>query len=152
MKRWWLFFLCIGCFRMAAGQNTIGLPRIINYSKSDFQAGTQTWDIEQDSKGIMYFANNEGMLTYDGSHWKAYPLPNRTIVRALAIDTVDRIYAGGQGELGYFAPGPNGNLVYTSLRDLVPASHNKFADIWRIEIYKRSCFLPGFRPHLRIPE
>ncbi|WP_436484547.1 ligand-binding sensor domain-containing protein [Chitinophaga sp. ARDCPP14] len=140
MKRWWLFFLCIGCFRMAAGQNTIGLPRIINYSKSDFQAGIQTWDIEQDSKGIMYFANNEGMLTYDGSHWKAYPLPNRTIVRALAIDTVDRIYAGGQGELGYFAPGPNGNLVYTSLRDLVPASHNKFADIWRIEIYKEAVF------------
>ncbi len=140
MKRWWLFFLCIGCFRMATGQNTIGLPQIINYSKSDYQAGTQTWDIEQDSKGIMYFANNEGMLTYDGSHWKAYPLPNRTIVRALAIDAGNRIFAGGQGEMGYFAPGQNGNLVYTSLRDLVPAAQSKFADIWRIEIYKEAVF------------
>ncbi|SEW32777.1 ligand-binding sensor domain-containing protein [Chitinophaga arvensicola] len=140
MKKWWLFFLCIGCFRIAAAQNTIGLPQIINYSKSDFQAGTQTWDIEQDSRGMMYFANNEGMLTYDGSHWKAYPLPNRTIVRALAIDPSDRIYAGGQGEMGFFAPGPNGNLTFTSLKDLVPASQNKFADIWRIEIYKEAVF------------
>lgn len=140
MKTWWLFFLCIGCFGTVIGQNTIGLPQIINYSKSDYQAGTQTWDIEQDSRGMMYFANNEGMLTYDGSHWKAYPLPNRTIVRALAIDSSDRIFAGGQGEMGYFAPGPNGNLAFTSLKDLVPAAQNKFADIWKIEIYKEAVF------------
>lgn len=140
MKSLWLFFLLAGSCLPASGQNTIGLPQIINYSKSDFQAGTQTWDIKQDSRGMMYFANNEGMLTYDGSHWKVYPLPNRTIVRALAIDADDRVYAGGQGEIGYFTPGPNGNLTYTSLRDQVPAAENKFADIWRIEIYKEAVF------------
>jgi ligand-binding sensor domain-containing protein len=140
MKSLWPFLLFAIITLSASGQNTIGLPQIINYSKSDFQAGTQTWDIEQDSRGMMYFANNEGMLTYDGSHWKAYPLPNRTIVRALAIDSADRIYAGGQGEIGYFAPGPGGNLTYTSLKDKVPASENKFADIWRIEIYKEAVF------------
>ncbi|MGO4290309.1 triple tyrosine motif-containing protein [Chitinophaga sp. RAB17] len=140
MKSLWLFLLFAVASLSAPGQNTIGLPQIINYSKSDFQAGTQTWDIKQDSRGMMYFANNEGMLTYDGSHWKAYPLPNRTIVRVLAIDSADRVYAGGQGEIGYFAPGPNGNLTYTSLRDKVPASENKFADIWRIEIYKEAVF------------
>ncbi|MRG44980.1 transcriptional regulator [Chitinophaga sp. SYP-B3965] len=122
------------------GQNTIGLPKIINYSKTDFQAGTQTWDIKQDSRGIMYFANNEGMLTYDGSHWKVYPLPNRTIVRALAIDGDDRIYVGAQDEIGFFVSGPNGNLEYTSLKNLIPKQQNKFADIWRIEVFKESVF------------
>ncbi|NLR80115.1 triple tyrosine motif-containing protein [Chitinophaga eiseniae] len=140
MKPLWLFFLWVVACLPVAGQNTIGLPQMINYSKSDYHAGTQTWDIKQDNRGMMYFANNEGMLTYDGSHWKAYPLPNKTIVRALAIDSTDRIYAGGQGEIGYFAPGANGNLVYTSLRNLVPAAHSKFADIWKIEIYKESVF------------
>lgn len=96
MKSLWLFLFFAVTSLSASGQNTIGLPQLINYSKSDFQAGTQTWDIEQDSQGMMYFGNNEGMLTYDGSHWKAYPLPNRTIVRALAIDSTDRIYAGGR--------------------------------------------------------
>ncbi|MEC5142448.1 triple tyrosine motif-containing protein [Chitinophaga sp. 212800010-3] len=140
MKNLWLIFLLMGCCQILAGQNTIGLPQIINYNKSDYQAGTQTWDIKQDSRGMMYFANNEGMLTYDGSHWKIYPLPNRTIVRALALDDHDKVYAGGQGELGFFSPDANGNLVYTSLKTLVPEAHNKFADIWKIEIYKESVF------------
>ncbi|PSL50330.1 two component regulator with propeller domain [Chitinophaga niastensis] len=140
MKIWWLVILINGWAIIALGQNTIGLPQIINYNKGDFQAGTQTWDIKQDSRGIMYFANNEGMLTYDGSHWKIYPLPNKTIVRALAIDNNDRIFAGAQDEIGFFTPGYNGSLTYTSLKNLLPPSQNKFADIWRIEIYKESVF------------
>lgn len=128
------------CTLPSLAQNTIGLPKIINYSKTDFQAGTQTWDIKQNSRGIMYFANNEGMLTYDGSHWKVYPLPNKTIVRALAIDEEDRIYVGAQDEIGVFETGANGNLKYTSLKDLIPRQQNKFADIWRIEVFKESVF------------
>ena len=62
------------------GQNTIGIPQIINFNKNDFKAGTQTWDIDQDSKGRMYFANNEGLLTYDGTFWELHPLPNKTII------------------------------------------------------------------------
>lgn len=132
-----LFFAFCGTL---TAQNTIGLPQIINYSKSDYQAGTQTWDIKQDSRDILYFANNEGMLTYDGSHWKIYPLPNRTIVRALGIDEEDNIYVGGQGEIGYFSTGANGNLSYNSLKDQIPEQFNKFADIWRIEIHKGAVY------------
>ncbi|MBC9930609.1 triple tyrosine motif-containing protein [Chitinophaga qingshengii] len=135
-----LLILLYLCTLTCAGQNTIGLPQIINYSKSDFKAGTQTWDIRQDSRGMMYFANNEGMLTYDGSHWNAYPLPNKTIVRALAMDKEDRVYAGGQDEIGYFERGTNGILRYTSLKKLLPKSQDRFADIWRIEIFGESVF------------
>ncbi|WP_301931354.1 hypothetical protein, partial [Ferruginibacter sp.] len=46
-------------------QNTVGLPDIINYSKQNYSAGLQNWDIRQDKNGIMYFANNEGLLSYD---------------------------------------------------------------------------------------
>ena len=92
------------------GQNTIGIPQIINFNKNDFRAGTQTWDIDQDSKGRMYFANNEGLLTYDGTFWKLHPLPNKTIMRSIAIDKNGIIYAGGQGEMGYFAPNERGFL------------------------------------------
>lgn len=140
MRIWCLLILIYLCSLTCTGQNTIGLPQIINYSKSDFKAGTQTWDIRQDSRGMMYFANNEGMLTYDGSHWNAYPLPNKTIVRALAMDSNDRVYAGGQDEIGYFERGANGVLTYTSLKKLLPKSQNRFADIWRIELFGESVF------------
>lgn len=121
-------------------QNTIGLPSIINYTKNDFKAGTQTWDIAQGANGLMYFANNEGLITYDGNYWKPYPLPNRTIMRSIAIGRKGQIYAGGQGEIGYFAPDAQGFLKYVSLTTLLPAQERNFADIWDIEIVDEAVF------------
>src|SRR5882757_7267921 len=114
-------------FEPVKGQNTIGLPLIVNYGKTDFHGGAQTWDIKQDKRGLLYFANNEGLLSYDGTYWKVYPLPNRTILRSNAIDKNDRIYVGGQGEIGYFSADGNGFLRYTSLTGLLPQSHKEFA-------------------------
>ena len=103
------------------GQNTVGFPLVINYNKLDFHGGAQTWNIAQDRRGIMYFANNEGLMSFDGTYWKIYPLPNGTIVRSIAF-VDDRIYVGGQGELGYFQPDSGGVLRYTSLVGLLPAA------------------------------
>ena len=52
---------------------TIGTPFIHNYSRENYRAGSQTWDIEQGKNGMMYFANNDGLLEYDGKHWNIYP-------------------------------------------------------------------------------
>ncbi|MBO9565645.1 MAG: hypothetical protein J7621_22915 [Niastella sp.] len=123
-----LLLLEISCF----GQNTIGLPEIINYSKHIYGGGTQNWDIQQDVHGIMYFANNEGMLSFDGTHWRINPLPNKTIVRSIAIGKDKRIYAGGQDEIGYFSPDSTGVLAFTSLKHLIPEKERSFADIWDI--------------------
>ncbi|MDF2188025.1 triple tyrosine motif-containing protein [Paraflavitalea sp. CAU 1676] len=122
------------------GQNTIGLPEIINYSKHIYGGGTQNWDIQQDVNGIMYFANNEGMLSFDGTHWRIYPLPNKTIVRSIAIGRDRRIYAGGQDEIGYFSPDSTGTLRYTSLKHLIPDKERSFADIWDIIPYGSDVF------------
>src|SRR5690606_41647879 len=99
-----LLFLWLIILPSAAawGQNTLGIPLVFHYNKSVFQGGSRTWDIKQDSRGILYFANNDGLITFDGGYWKLYPLPNRTIVRSLYIDDNDRVYVGGQGEFGYF--------------------------------------------------
>lgn len=135
-----VLLLALGCSVAAAAQNTIGLPRIINYTKTDYRGGSQTWDIRQDSAGLLYFANNEGLLTYDGNFWKDYPLPNKTIMRSLAIDPGGKVYAGGQGELGYFLPGEQGRLEYHSLLSELPADQRNFADIWDIEIFGSAVF------------
>ncbi len=113
-------------------QNTIGFPDIINYSKPLYKAGLQNWDIKQDKNGIVYFANNEGLLSFDGKYWNNYPLPNKTIVRSLEIGPGNRIYAGGQDEIGYFAPAANGRLQYHTLVDQIPAKDRAFGDVWDI--------------------
>lgn len=116
----------------AVCQNTIGLPEIIHYPKQSYKAGTQNWDICQDVNGLLYFANNEGLLSFDGTYWKLYPLPNKTIVRSVAIGADHRIYTGGQNEIGYFSPDPEGTLVYHSLKSLIPEKNRSFADVWDI--------------------
>ncbi|RYD91307.1 MAG: transcriptional regulator, partial [Sphingobacteriales bacterium] len=101
------------------GQNTVGLPEIRNYSKQAYRAGTQSWQIRQDSSGLLYFANNDGLLTFDGARWQTYPLPNKTIVRSVHVAKGGRIYVGGQDELGYFAPEADGKLAFHSLKRLI---------------------------------
>ena len=128
---------------VAYAQNTIGIPNITNFFKQDYKAGRQNWDIAQDSRGIMYFANNNGLLTFDGSFWRTYPIPNATIVRSIAIDKNDRIYVGGQQEIGYFTPNERGELVYTSLRPLIKDSD--YADVWTIQIVEDHIFFHAHR-------
>lgn len=117
-----------------ASQNTIGLPLIINYDKSQYRGGAQTWDIAQDAKGVMYFANNEGLITFDGSHWNIFPTPNHTIIRSLAISPDNKVFVGAQGEIGYFETNDAGIFTYRSLKTLIPEKHQLFADIWNIEL------------------
>ena len=85
-----------------------------NFSRSDYLAGTQNWAIRQDDRGIMYFANNKGLLEFDGTTWQTHPLPNATIVRSIAFDN-NRLYIGGQSEIGYLEIGQGGRNVFTSL-------------------------------------
>ena len=121
-------------------QNTIGLPQVVNFGINDFKAGAQTWDIKQDKTGRMYFANNEGLLSFDGKYWKLYPQPNKTILRSIAIDSKNRIYAGGQDELGFYEAYNNGILQYKSLKNLIPLAYKKFTDVWDIEIFNNAVF------------
>jgi DNA-binding CsgD family transcriptional regulator len=127
---WWVVLLC--GTRAAAQPGILGLPPVNNFQKRIYQAGTQSWDIAQDARGIMYFANNEGLLQYDGTLWTCYPISNGTCVRALWIAPSNRIYVGGQGDFGYFAPNEMGRLQYHSLLGQIPEDQRRFEDVWDI--------------------
>ena len=132
---------CLFCLTLVChSQNTIGIPDIINYSRDVYNAGTQNRGIVQDKNGVMYFANYEGLLTFDGNYWKNYPLPNKTVVRSIAMGKDNRIYAGGQDDFGYFSPDRNGKLVYTSLKGLLTEKNNSFSDVWNIVPYGNDVF------------
>ncbi|WP_104382052.1 two-component regulator propeller domain-containing protein [Sphingobacterium sp. HMA12] len=139
-----LFFMLFSAFSNAlSAQDLLGLPLVYNYSKSVYQGGSRTWDIKQDSHGIMYFGNSEGLLTFDGRYWKTFSLPNHTNIRSIWIDADDRIYVGGQGDFGYFERSPQWGLVYRSLQDLVPEKYRNFADIWNTVGVGQSVFFRG---------
>lgn len=137
MKRL-LLLICLPVYSFC--QNTIGFPDILSYSKQSYSAGIQNWDIKQDKNGIVYFANNEGLLSFDGKNWNLYPLPNKTIVRSVEIGQDNKIYVGGQDELGYFSPANNGRLQYHSLTQFLLPKDKSFGDVWDIISFNKSIF------------
>ncbi len=124
-------FVWLSASHLPAQIKDIGLPFINNYSRSSYQAGTQNWSITQDPQGNMYFANNDGVLVYDGTNWELHPLPNGSVVRSVAYYN-DRLYAGGFDEFGYFQMNPRGSLEYISLYDQLPVDLQASGEIWGI--------------------
>lgn len=90
------------------------LPPIIKYPALTYEGGNQNWMISQDENQHLYFANNEGLLEFNGSSWKLYPSPNETIIRSVKV-IGDRIYTGCYMEFGFWKRQHDGRLKYTSL-------------------------------------
>ena len=103
--------------RGAAAAGESGRPIISNYNRRDFGAEVQQWDVVQDGRGIMYFANNAGVLEFDGRSWRLIELPSRLGVRALSFHpgAGGRVYVGGSGDFGFLAPDAIGQLQFHSL-------------------------------------
>jgi DNA-binding CsgD family transcriptional regulator len=131
---YFFLFLCLFSQILKADniKNT-GIPYVQNYQKSIYLSGNQNWSIAKDSKGIMYFGNAQGLLTFDGKYWQQHQMPNRQIVRAVATDAKDLVYAGGFGEFGYWST-KNRKLTYTSLINLVPENNRPSDEIWKIYV------------------
>ena len=126
-----LFLLCL-----AVESHAQELPPIVKYPSATYGAGNQNWMISQDSNHYIFFANNEGLLEFNGSNWNLYPSPNETILRSVKVID-NRIYTGCYMEFGYWKRQNNGQLKYHSLSKLVK---NKLLDdeqFWNILNYEQ---------------
>ena len=110
----------------------IGIPHVRNYEASAIQAGPQTWAIDICGNGLAYFANNDGVLEFDGLHWRKYPLPGGIVVRSVMSAGDGRVYAGGFNQIGFFSPDSDGKMTYTSLNEMVPVQYKNFGEVWKI--------------------
>lgn len=109
-----------------------GVPYITNYTRQDYNSSPFNWGIVQDARGIIYAANNYHLMEFDGNNWRVKPLPNRTVVRSLAVDPKGVVYVGGQADFGYLKPDEKGEMTFFSLKSKVPTRDQTFADVWKI--------------------
>ncbi|GET27780.1 two-component regulator propeller domain-containing protein [Prolixibacter sp. NT017] len=107
-------------------------PLVLHYSKIDYKGGNQNWSIAQDQKGLMYIGNSDGLLQFDGTNWKLYSLPDRNIVRSVAVGPDGKIYTGAFEEFGYWQPDKTGQLKYTSISHSYPGLKLHNWEFWRI--------------------
>ena len=136
--RW--FFCACGCLAIVWSDAQVpvdGIPYIRNYTRQDYNASPFNWSVVQDTRGIIYVANNYNLLEFDGNNWRNMPLPNRTVIRSLVIDPAGTVYVGGQADFGYLVPGVNGESTFVSLKPRIDSLHRTFADVWKILVTEK---------------
>jgi ligand-binding sensor domain-containing protein len=122
-------------------RSSVNNPFIVNYTKHMYEAGTENWDVACDAHGRIFIANNEGLLSYNGYEWSVSHLPNKTIVRSVEIDTSNqRLYVGGQDEVGFYSSDEKGCLSYTSIRHHLPKTCPSLEDVWDLQIWKKNAY------------
>ncbi len=107
------------------------LPPIQNYSPSEYGAENQNWAISQSEEKLIYVANNEGLLEFNGANWNLFTSPNHTILRSVKA-VGDRIYMGCYMEFGYWSKNAFGGLAYTSLSKEIREELLEDEEFWNI--------------------
>lgn len=110
------------------------LPPIYNYAPSVYSGESQNWKICQAINQKIYFANNIGLLEFNGVVWQHYPLPNGAIVRAVNAKG-NTIYTGGFAEFGYWQADAFNRLQYTSLSKRLPPKDIEDEEVWKIVFF-----------------
>ncbi|GAA3561330.1 LuxR C-terminal-related transcriptional regulator [Snuella lapsa] len=119
-------------------------PDIKNYTIENYDADNQNWDIDVDENGVVFIANNKGLLRYNGQSWQLYELPNKTIIRSV-LCVSDRIYTGSYEEFGFWKKDDFGDYYYTSLNQYFTSDHKiDNEQFWQIVSYKNKIIFKSF--------
>ncbi|MBX2822024.1 MAG: hypothetical protein KTR29_20175 [Rhodothermaceae bacterium] len=94
----------------------------------------ENWDVVQHPNGLLYVANQSGVLEFDGHNWRLIELPGKNSVFALGIDENGRIYVGARGDFGKLVPNAVGMLEFESMLDLVREEERDFRNIWGVHV------------------
>ena len=121
---------------VAFTQNSYGqdLPPIVAYPQNIYAAGNQNWMVTQDQNNFLFFANNEGLLEFNGAFWTLYPSPNETIMRSVKV-VGDKIYTGCYMEFGFWTREANNQLKYVSLSKKIKSKIIDDEQFWNILSY-----------------
>lgn len=127
-----LFVVCffVGILAVSAQD----LPPIVKYPSAAYGAGNQNWMVAQDAQHFVFFANNEGLLEFNGANWTLYPSPNETILRSVRV-IGNRIYTGCYMEFGFWQRGADGQLRYRSLSSKIKSKLLDDEQFWNILDY-----------------
>jgi diguanylate cyclase (GGDEF)-like protein len=126
---WLVLSLLFAAAAVSAFAAERGLPQITVYPAEVHKAGPQSFDIAQDTRGILYFGNLQGLLTYDGAWWRLLKLPDDQAALSVATDARGRVALGLVSDFGYLDRGADGARVYRSLLPNLPAAQRAFGDV-----------------------
>jgi DNA-binding CsgD family transcriptional regulator len=139
-----LFITFLSAFLIATTSVAQSSCLVTHYTRSQYAAGSQNWSVDMDKQGFVYAGNNNGLMKYDGIHWKIFPMPARKIARSVSTSTDGRIYTGAIEEFGYWTKDASKGLTYTSLVPLLKNFDLHNHEIWKIVQSRNKVYFQGF--------
>lgn len=131
--RLYLIIFPVLLFLLPANGQSHGNSYIVNFNKSIYGKGSQTWQIASYNDRWTYFANKNGMVQFDGNAWSLHPMNNASDVRSvLASTSRKRIYVGGINEFGYYEPAADGTLAYHCMSEKEDGAVRYLGNVWGI--------------------
>lgn len=111
MKSWCvLVFLIVA--NLAVGQQ--GNYFLSHYTPTDERVNYTTFDIAQDAKGVIYYANKNGVLEFDGRNWNMVPAQGPVFT---ITSSGNEIFAGGYNGFGRLVIGEDNTKSFQSLSE-----------------------------------
>ena len=127
------FYFALPCCLAAFGQE---ISPIQNYTPKTYGAENQNWEISQGLQKQLYFANNEGLLEFNGAYWQLYKAPNNSIMRSVkVIDSL--VFTGCHMEFGFWKKDAFGKLNYTSISNKLKTPMLEDEEFWGIIDYEK---------------
>lgn len=133
LKRTYYFCLYFILYTIISFSNE--LPPNVKFPPSLYNGGNQNWMVTQDQNNYLFFANNNGLLEYNGSEWTIYPSPNETIIRSVKA-VGNKIYSGCYMEFGYWERNSEKTLKYKSLSQKIKSKILDDEQFWNILNYE----------------
>jgi DNA-binding CsgD family transcriptional regulator len=121
-----------------------GRPYVINHNPDQFRMDNQNWSVSTDDQGITYIGNNRGLITFDGSNWDFYQMPEGMVVRSVYAAGDSLVYVGSYEEFGYWKRDESGRMTYHSLSDTLDMSYFHNDEIWRIVPHQEKIYFQSF--------
>ena len=108
-------------------------PVVSNFNRNDYLWTSQNWAVCSTNDGMIHFANNSGLLSFDGTRWQRTECAQMRGMRSLLNSAEDRrLYCGGYEEFGYWKMDRYGYSTYVSLSDRLENWEMKNDQIWSI--------------------
>lgn len=120
----------------------IGKYPVKNFTPNDYKAGIQNIDFAQNGDMTLFVANNLGILSFNGTRWTTHARNTGIKQRSLIFDnTTNRLYAGSQGEFGYYSD----NWKYISLSSQLSEDEQNFDEVWDVFIINSKVYFCTFQ-------
>ncbi|HYV90577.1 MAG TPA: ATP-binding protein [Chitinophagales bacterium] len=110
------FIFAISCYAQSGNFYIRNFPHS-EYQSENYTAGPQNFDIVVDGRGIVYAANQNSLLEFDGNNWRGVKsndvFPEGR--KCFAMNSKGRIFVGSKNDLGYLSADSSGFICFISL-------------------------------------